>query len=66
MIKGQGRHRDIDILFRLVSMSKNFIIHNKNMSRKYFDKLMTGTGVTDKKFKSTLGERLMKGMGWAE
>ena len=36
------------------------------MSRKYFDKLMTGTGVTDKKFKSSLAERLMKGMGWEE
>ena len=39
---------------------------NIKMSRKYFDKLMTGTGVTDKKFKSSLAERLMKGMGWEE
>jgi hypothetical protein len=37
-----------------------------NMSRKYFDKLMTGTGVTDKKVKSSLAERLMKNMGWEE
>ena len=37
-----------------------------NMSRKYFDKLMTGTGVTDKKVKSSLAESLMKKMGWTE
>lgn len=36
------------------------------MSKKYFDKLMTGTGVTDKKFKSTLAERLMQKMGWED
>lgn len=36
------------------------------MSRKYFDKLMTGTGVTDKKVKSSLAESLMKKMGWSE
>lgn len=36
------------------------------MSRKYFDKLMTGTGVTQKKVKSKLGEMLMKKMGWEE
>ncbi len=36
------------------------------MSRKYFDKLMTGTGVTDKKVKSSLAETLMKKMGWSE
>ena len=27
---------------------------------------MTGTGVTDKKVKSNLAERLMKQMGWSE
>jgi hypothetical protein len=36
------------------------------MSRKYFDKLMTGTGVSDKKVKSSLAERLMMKMGWQE
>ncbi len=30
------------------------------MSRKYFDRLMTGSGVTEKKVKSKLGEKLMK------
>ena len=34
------------------------------MSRKYFDKLMTGTGVTERKVKSALGEKLMKKLGW--
>ena len=34
------------------------------MSRKYFDKLMTGTGTTEKKVKSKLGEKLMMQMGW--
>ncbi|TNV75709.1 hypothetical protein FGO68_gene16878 [Halteria grandinella] len=38
----------------------------RNMSRKYFDKLMTGTGVSDKKVKSSLAETLMKKMGWSE
>ncbi len=36
------------------------------MSRKYFDKLMTGTGVTDKKVKSSLAEAMMRKMGWSE
>lgn len=34
------------------------------MSRKYFDKLMTGTGVSGKKVSSKFGENLMKSMGW--
>jgi hypothetical protein len=36
------------------------------MSRKYFDRLMTGTGVSEKKVKSSLAETLMKKMGWTE
>jgi len=36
------------------------------MSRKYFDKLMTGTGVSDKKVKSSFAESLMMKMGWQE
>ncbi|CDW81217.1 g patch domain containing [Stylonychia lemnae] len=34
------------------------------MSRKYFDKLMTGSGVTGRQVKSKLGENIMKMMGW--
>ena len=34
------------------------------MSRKYFDRLLTGTGATSKKVESKFGEAMMKKMGW--
>ena len=34
------------------------------MSKKYFDKLLTGTGTTNKEVKSKYGEKLMKSLGW--
>ena len=36
------------------------------MSKKYFDKLMTGSGATNKKVKSKFGEAMLKKMGWSE
>ena len=36
------------------------------MSKKYFDKLMTGTGSTTKTVKSKFGSKLMESMGWSE
>ena len=36
------------------------------MSRKYFDKLIQGTGSTTKKVKSKFGEKLMAKMGFKE
>ena len=36
------------------------------MSKKYFDKLMSGSGVTNKKVKSKFGEAMLKKMGWSE
>ena len=36
------------------------------MSKKYFDKLMTGTGSTTKTVKSKFGEKLMAQMGWSQ
>ena len=34
------------------------------MSRKYFDKLMTGSGTSNQKVKSKFGESMLKKMGW--
>ena len=34
------------------------------MSRKYYDKLMTGTGSTTKEVKSKFGEKIMAQLGW--
>ena len=36
------------------------------MSRKYYDKLMTGSGTTSKQVKSKFGEAMMKKMGWEQ
>ena len=36
------------------------------MSKKYFDKLITGTGSTTKKVKSKFGEKIMQAMGWED
>ena len=36
------------------------------MSKKYFDKLMTGSGHSSKKVQSKFGEAMLKKMGWAE
>ena len=36
------------------------------MSKKYFDKLVTGNGFSSKKVKSKFGESLLKKMGWNE
>ena len=36
------------------------------MSKKYFDKLMTGSGFSKKKVKSKFGEAMLKKMGWNE
>ena len=34
------------------------------MSRKYYDRLLVGTGATTKKVESKFGEALMAKMGW--
>ena len=36
------------------------------MSRKYFDKLMTGTGSTSRTVKSKFGSKIMEQLGWNE
>eukprot|EP00344_Euplotes_crassus_P003652 CAMPEP_0197004630 /NCGR_PEP_ID=MMETSP1380-20130617/24306_1 /TAXON_ID=5936 /ORGANISM="Euplotes crassus, Strain CT5" /LENGTH=157 /DNA_ID=CAMNT_0042423489 /DNA_START=7 /DNA_END=480 /DNA_ORIENTATION=- len=36
------------------------------MSKKYFDRLMTGSGYSGKKVKSKFGEAMLKKMGWNE
>ena len=36
------------------------------MSRKYFDRLLTGTGETSKEVKSKFGMKIMQGMGWEQ
>ena len=36
------------------------------MSRKYFDRLLTGTGETSKEVKSKFGIKIMQGMGWEQ
>ena len=36
------------------------------MSRKYFDKLMTGSGTSNQKVKSKFGEAMLKKMGWQD
>ena len=36
------------------------------MSKKYFDKLVTGSGSTTKKVKSKFGEKIMAQMGWED
>ena len=36
------------------------------MSRKYFDRLLVGTGATSKKVESKFGEALMAKMGWKQ
>lgn len=34
------------------------------MSRKYFDRLLTGTGETNKEVKSKFGAKMLEQMGW--
>ena len=34
------------------------------MSKKYYDRLLTGTGATSKKVSSKFGEAMMAKMGW--
>lgn len=34
------------------------------MSRKYFDRLLTGSGETNKEVKSKFGSKMMEQMGW--
>ena len=36
------------------------------MSKKYYDKLVAGSGSTNKKVKSKFGEKLMAQMGWEQ
>ncbi len=36
------------------------------MSRKYYDKLLTSNGTSNKKVKSKFGESILKSMGWDE
>ena len=36
------------------------------MSQKYFDRLMTSSGATNKKVKSKFGEKMLAKMGWTE
>ena len=36
------------------------------MSKKYYDRLLTGSGSTQKEVKSKFGEKLMEKMGWSK
>ena len=36
------------------------------MSRKYFDRLLTGTGETQREVKSKFGEKMMAKLGWSK
>ena len=36
------------------------------MSKKYFDKLMVGSGSTSKKVESKFGSKMLAQMGWSE
>ncbi len=36
------------------------------MSRKYFDRLLTGTGETNKEVKSKFGTKMLENMGWSK
>jgi hypothetical protein len=36
------------------------------MSKKYYDRLLSGTGATEKRVKSKFGEKMLAQMGWTD